>query len=193
MGMEKIDLFQQHKAEYKAGKSPAVVATGPAVFLAVDGTGEPGGEAFQEAIGALYGMAWTIKMTRKMAGQDEFKVCALQGVYQDRCDWQLRIRVPAFVKAAELKKAAAELVAKGKPEAVKRVALVKDKAARFAQVLQVGPYSTVGETVEALRAFAAAQGLALEGPLQEIYLSDPGRVAAEKLKTIVRQAVGAAR
>jgi hypothetical protein len=191
--MAKIDFFQEFKDEYKAGKKPAVVAARAAVFLAVDGTGEPGGEAFQSAIEALYAVAWTLKMTRKFAGQDEFKVCALQGAYQDRCEWQLRIRVPAFVTAAELKSAVAELVAKGKPEAVKRVRLVREKALRFAQVMQVGPYSTVSQTVEVLREFAAAQGLELEGPLQEIYLSDPRRVAAEKLRTIVRRAVRRAR
>ena len=191
--MEKIDFFQQFKDEYKAGKKPAVVSVKPAVFLAVDGTGEPGGEAFQSAIEALYAVAWTLKMTRKFAGQDEFKVCALQGAYQDRCQWQLRIRVPAFVTSAELKKTVAELVAKGKPGALKQVALVKEKALKFAQVMQVGPYSEVCRSMETLREYAAGQGLELTGPLHEIYLSDPRRVPPEKLKTIVRHPVSAAR
>ena len=58
---EKIDLFKKHKAEYKATAKPGFVETGPALYLMIDGQGSPGGEAFEERIGALYSMAFTIK------------------------------------------------------------------------------------------------------------------------------------
>ena len=58
----KIDLFKEYKAEYKATAKPGFVQTGPAQYLMIDGQGAPGGSEFEERIGALYSMAFTIKM-----------------------------------------------------------------------------------------------------------------------------------
>jgi len=184
--MEKVDLFRQFKVEYVTPRKPVLIDAGPAVYLAFRGKGEPGGEAFQQAIGALYGAAWTIKMTRKFAGEQDFKVCSLEGLYWERCDWQMLIRVPDFVSRTELRKAADALIAKGKPDTARQVELVKLKEGKCAQVLQVGPYSTASETIRALQAFAAEQGYEMAENCHEIYLNDPRRVAPEKLKTIVR-------
>lgn len=191
--MVKTDLFKEHKAEYAASKKPAIVNVGSAQYLAVKGKGEPGSQEFQDAIGALYGAAWTIKMTRKFADRPDFKVCTLEGIYKDKCDWTLLIRVPNFVTQAELKKAAAELIAKGKGDAVKRVEIIKLKEGTCAQVLQVGPYDSVCQTMEEITRFEEEHQLAGAGPLHEIYLSDPRRVPAEKLKTIIRHPVRKAR
>ena len=184
--MEKVDLFRQFKVEYVTPRKPVLIDAGPAVYLAFRGKGEPGGEAFQQAIGALYGAAWTIKMTRKFAGEQDFKVCSLEGLYWERCDWQMLIRVPDFVSRTELRKAADALIAKGKPDTARQVELVKLKEGKCAQVLQVGPYGTASETIRALQAFAAEQGYEMAENCHEIYLNDPRRVAPEKLKTIVR-------
>ena len=191
--MEKIDLNKQFKSEYVTPKKPVMIRVGPAVYLAFRGKGEPGGEEFQQAIGALYGAAWTIKMTRKFGGEQDFKVCSLEGLYWDKCDWQMLIRVPDFVTKTELKKAAAALIEKGKPEAVRQVELIKLKEGQCAQVLQVGPYSTAPETINLLQAFAAEQGYQMTENCHEIYLNDPRRVAPEKLKTIMRLSLRRAR
>ncbi len=187
--MQTVDLFKEHKTEYTTPKKPVLVNVGQGHYLAVSGQGEPGGPEFQEAVGALYAMAWTLKMTRKFGGEPDFKVGALEGVYHDRCDWQLLIRVPSFVTKAEIKKAAETLVKKGKPDAVRRVELIRLKEGQCTQVLQVGPYETVMQTVETLKTWAAEQGLQCNGPLHEVYLNDPRRVAPEKIKTIVRHPV----
>ena len=62
---EKLDLYKLHKADYVAKKQPVIVDLADARYLAIEGKGEPGGAEFQIAIGALYGMAFTVKMTRK--------------------------------------------------------------------------------------------------------------------------------
>lgn len=188
-GRETVDLYRQHKAEYAASKKPGVVVVGPACYLAVQGTGEPGSEEFQAAIQALYSLAWTLKMTRRFGGQDDFKASALEGVYRSRCEWTLLIRVPPFVTKAELRKAAEGLVQKGKPEAVRRVELIRMREGRCSQVLQMGPYDTVARTLEDLQGFEAQHGLACAGPLHEIYMNDPRRVAPEKIKTVIRRPV----
>ena len=57
---EKVDLYKLHKSEYVTPKEPVLIKAGPAKYLTADGVGAPGGEKFQEAIGALYSMAYTI-------------------------------------------------------------------------------------------------------------------------------------
>ena len=184
--MEKIELFRQFKREYVTSKTPVLIDIGPAAYLAFRGQGEPGGEQFQQAIGALYGVAWTIKMTRKFGGDQDFKVCPLEGLYWEKCDWQMLIRVPDFVAKAEIKKAAAVLVERGKGEAARQVELVNLKEGRCAQVLQLGPYSTAPLTIHTLQAFAAEKGYEIAANCHEIYLNDPRRVPPERLKTIIR-------
>ncbi|MDH4202569.1 MAG: GyrI-like domain-containing protein [Phycisphaerae bacterium] len=198
----KIDLFKEYKSEYKATAKPGFVQTGPAQYLMIDGQGAPGGSEFEERIGALYSMAFTIKMTRKFAGLGDYTVCKLEGLWftedgtddfanlpQEQWQWTLMIRTPECVKKADLEKAAKALLDKGKAEAVKDVRLEKLKEGKCVQVLHVGPYDQVCEAIEKMQAFAKENGKTFTGKHHEIYLSDPRRVAPEKLKTIVRRPV----
>ncbi len=195
---EKLDLYTQHKSEYVTPKEPALVDVSPAKYLTIDGQGAPGGDAFEAAIGALYGRAFTIKMTKKFAGRD-YKVCHLEGLWGDdptKCifdqpketwRWKLMIRVPDFITAQDLKHAAAKLREKGKPaDGVKLETLREGKCI---QVLHVGPYSDEGETGRRMLALEREKGLVQHGLHHEIYLSDPRRVPPERLRTILRQPV----
>lgn len=199
MAKTKIDLYQQHKQEYVAPKTPVLLTIKPAKYLAIDGRGAPGGPRFSAAIGALYAVAFTIKMTRKFAGKQDYAVSKLEGLWhfdgdpaktpRDEWRWTLVIRTPAFVTAAELRKAVATLLAKDKPAEVKEVRLETLKEGGCVQMLHVGPYDRESETIEMMRVFAGRKGLELAGPHHEIYLSDPRRVPAARLKTILREPV----
>jgi len=200
---DKVDLFALHKDEYAMPKTPQIVTAGKGRYLVIEGRGRPGSDSFQAAIGALYSIAWTIKMTKKFAGEGDFKVCPLECLYWtaegkcgdvplDEFSWRLMIRIPDFVKAADLRKAAKTLKEKGKTEPVDAVKIGTLAEGRCAQVLQVGPYEKAGETAALLQEFAGGQGLAFNGPYHEIYLSDPRRVAPERLRTIARVPVGRA-
>jgi hypothetical protein len=191
----KLDLFKEHKDEYAAPKAPALVEVSPAHYLAIDGRGEPGGEEFQTAIGALYGIAFTIKMTRKMEGLGDYVVCKLEALWWDtdrpRSDWswKMMIRTPDFVGKADLKSAAAKLVEKNKGEGADRVKLEKLEEGRCVQMLHVGPYEREHETIAGMMDFAEENGLKVAGRHHEIYVSDPRRVPPERLKTILRYPV----
>jgi hypothetical protein len=56
-------------------------------------------------------------------------------------------------------------------------------------MLHVGAYAEEKQSIERMRAFATAEGLKYHGKHHEIYLSDPRKVAPEKLRTILRQPV----
>ncbi len=77
----KLDLHRLHRDEYAPAREPIIVDVGEGRYLAVDGRGEPGGPEFQDKLGALYGMAFTIKMTRKHAGLGDYVIAGLEGQY----------------------------------------------------------------------------------------------------------------
>jgi hypothetical protein len=198
----KLDLLQQHKAEYVTPKKPVLLKVGPAKYLAVEGRGAPADVAFQAAVGALYAVAFTIKMTRKFAGKGDYKIAWLEGLWwgpDKRAPfavkspkdwrWKILIRTPTFVAARDLAKAQKELLAKGKVAEVAKVKLETLREGRCVQMLHVGSYATEPATIEAMLDFAEAQGLSFLGVHHEIYLSDPRRVPPGKLRTILRHSV----
>jgi hypothetical protein len=182
----KLDLYKTHKAEYAAPKKPIMVEIKPAQYLVIEGRGEPGGPEFQAAIGALYNVAFTVKMAYKFAGKKDYGVCKLECTYQDRTIWRLMIRTPDFIKTKDLEQAQAKLLAKGKDAAVGRVKLIRFAEGSCVQMLHIGPYTRICDTLAVMEAFARENNK-LSGGCHEIYLSDPRRVAPAKLKTILRQ------
>ncbi len=188
---EKVDFRKTHKAEFAAPKNPALIKVARARYLAIEGRGAPGGELFQTQIGALYGAAWTIKMTKKFAGEGDFKVCALEGLYWDwdkpaGMRWKLLIRVPDFVKQRDLKAAISALKEKGKDAEVDNLKFEKLNEGRCVQMLHVGPYTDECRSIARMQEFAAEQKLKVTGAHHEIYISDPHRVPPERLRTILR-------
>lgn len=196
----KLDLYAANRSEYITPKKPVLIQTRPAVYLTINGAGEPGNAVFQAAIGALYAVAFTIKMTNKFAGRD-YKVCGLEGLWwgsstesfmdapRESWQWKLLIRTPDFITREELTQTIEKLRQKGKPAEVSQVKLEILDEGRSIQVLHVGPYSEEPKTIAAMAEFATAHGLSNHGRHHEIYLSDPRRSKPEKLRTILRQPV----
>ena len=199
---EKIDLFKLNKDQYVSPKKPQLVEIKPAKYLAITGRGAPGGEEFSAKIGALYGAAYTIKMTLKFAGMQDYTVCKLECQYwldgdsydfsntpQEQWNWKFLIRTPDFVENEDLDRAAKKLLAKGKAPEVKQVKLESISEGLCVQALHIGPYDKEAETLTQMMDYAGEQGMEFHGMHHEIYISDPCRVAPEKLKTILRMPV----
>ena len=198
---KKLDLYSLRAAEYVAPRTARLVEIKPAKYLAIAGSGDPDGPSFGEKVGALYAVAFTVKMARKKAGKD-YKVAGIEGLWwgvgrtkwmiaqtRDAWRWKLLIRVPDFVAAREVVAAAKVLLAKGKGKAIARVKLETLREGRCVQMLHVGPYMDEGRTMDAMLECAKANGLRFTGRHHEIYLSDPRRVRPEKLRTILRHPV----
>ena len=197
--METIDLEGEHKKLYTAKRTPEEVAVPAGTFLTVEGVGEPGGEAYQAAIASLYGVVYTMKFTLKAAGVLDFKIPNLECLWLSdpnstpptEWEWRLSIRVPDRITVAQVAEAIRQVEArKGTDASV--VQRTDRQGGRAIQVLHVGPYDTVTDSYEKLRAYAQEQGLDVEGTGVEVYLSDPRRTAPEKLKTIVRMPLASA-
>ena len=193
----KLDLYQINRADYATPRKPVLLRIAPATYLGIAGRGAPGGEAFEQAIGALYSVAFTIKMASKFAGRD-YGVAKLEGLWwvdsgrsfmtepKDQWSWRLLIRTPDFVGDRELDAAGKNLAEKGKEPLFKEVELTTLNEGQCVQMLHTGPYDREPESIRQMEAFAAGQGYRFDGSHHEIYLSDPRRVAPEKLRTILR-------
>ena len=199
---EKIDLFKQCKADYQQAKTPVLLTIDKAQYLTITGQGAPGGPAFEDRIGALYAVAYTIKMTRKFTGQQDYTVCKLEcqwwldddaedfdKVPQEQWHWKMLIRTPEMVTDTDRTQARAALLEKGKSESVRNVTLESLTEGLCVQMLHIGPYDQEDQTVERMKAYAQEQGLDFHGCHHEIYISDCRRVPADRLKTILRHPV----
>ena len=199
-GDKKLDLYKANKDEYAASKvKPQLVQTHEAQYLTVEGQGEPGGDVFQAKVGAMYSMAFTIKMTRKFAGQGDYKIAPLEGLWwvdgsgtdffqtpRETWRWKLLIRTPDAVGPDDLARAGETLRSKNKPPGFEAVRLERICEGQCVQMLHVGPYATEAETIAKMLKLADENGLSLHGLHHEIYLSDPRRVPPERLRTILR-------
>lgn len=190
--MPKLDLYKLHAADYVTPKKAALVTIPPAQYLAVEGEGKPGGEESDRDIGALYAVAFTIKMASKRSGRD-YGVNKLEGLWWGKrgasWNWKFLIRTPDFIGEKERRQALETLREKGKPPETAKVRLESLDEGLCVQMLHVGPYDKEAPTIAAMEELAAGKSLAFHGLHHEIYLSDPRRVAPECLRTILRHPV----
>jgi hypothetical protein len=200
--MKAIDLKKTLKPFYAASAAkPAFVDVPPMNALMVDGTGDPNGPAFQEAVGSLYSVAYTLKFAFNKGKAIDYPVMALEGLWcaddpaffadgkRDEWRWTLFIVLPDIVGKKDVSEAVAAVKKKAKFPRFPEVRLEKFAEGKAAQIMHIGPYAAEGPTIEKLHRFVEEQGYRLRGKHHEIYLGDPRRSAPEKLRTIVRHPV----
>jgi hypothetical protein len=199
--LSKFDLFKEREADYVASKRPVLLEIPPARYLSISGHGEAGGREFQAQLGAVYNVAFAVKMAAKAGGRD-YVVSktegqwwgddpdeVLMGKQRTIWNWKLLIRTPDFVSEEEVAETRHKLGDKGKSPEAAQVKLETLDEGRCVQMLHVGPYTAEAPTLRAMRDFTTAQSLVLYGLHHEIYLSDPRRTPPAKLRTILRHPV----
>lgn len=205
--MDKVDLSKLHKPLYATGKKalePQMVEVPPLNCLMIDGEGDPNCSAwFEEAMQALYTVAYTLKFDRKHRGiEPDYRIMPLEGLWRMADDsefdpgmksawaWTMLIVQPDFITAEEIQRARGVAAAKKEVPRLNDLRLEVLREGNAAQVLHLGPYAEEAPTIIRLHAFIEEQGFTPRGLHHEIYMSDPRRTAPEKLKTIIRQPVG---
>lgn len=198
--METLDLTRTHRALYTATEKVKVVEAGPAVFLAAEGEGPPGEPAHEAAIRRLFELAWATKLALEYGGVLDFKVPPLECLWlsdptiapHTPWRWRLMMRLPEVITEAQLAGPRRYVEArKGFDTSEVRRRTFTEGAA--VQTLHTGPYGEEAAAYARLDAYAGENGLTLSGYGHDIYLSDPDRVAASKLRTIIRLPVSAKR
>lgn len=205
-----FDFKKEYKEFYLPKNKPAIVEVPPMNYIAVRGKGNPNveGSEYKQSIGLLYGIAFTIKMSKKgnhqIAGYFDYVVPPLEGFwwqsgvngidYSRKEDFQFIsiIRLPDFVTKKDFEWAIEEASRK-KKEDFSKVEFFTYNEGVCVQCMHIGSYDDELSTVKMMHDFMTAKGYKLditdERFHHEIYLSDARRVAPEKLKTVIRHPI----
>lgn len=205
-----FDYKKEYKEFYMPEKKPFIVMVPSMNYIGVRGQGDPNEEEgeYKQSIGLLYGIAYTIKMSKKgnhqMDGYFDFVVPPLEGFWwqdgvkgvdysrKENFRWISLIRLPDFVTRDEYQWAVEEGTRKKKKDFSKVEFLSIDEGL-CVQCMHIGPYDAEPETVARMHEFIDQQGYTLditdERHHHEIYLSDARKVAPEKLKTVIRHPI----
>ena len=189
---------------------PEIVTVPKINYIAVRGKGNPNEEEgeYKKSIELLYGIAYTIKMSKKgdhkIEGYFDYVVPPLEGFWwQENVDgidyshkenfqWISVIRLPDFVTKADFEWATEEATRKKKMD-FSKVEFLEIEEGLCVQCMHSGSYDDEPATVAAMDKFIADNGY--ENDISdtrrhhEIYLSDARKAAPEKLKTVIRHPI----
>lgn len=174
--------------------------------LMIDGTGAPGESEFSEAIGALFGTAYTLKFALKARGI-AWKVGYLEALWQGigaaaavepvqpgagvgAPTWTMFMELPDVATEADVAAAIEGAWTRHPSMAMGHLRVERWREGLVVEAMHVGPYAAETPTIERMMAAAEAAGLHPTGAHHEIYIGDPNRSAPEKLRTVLRQPVG---
>lgn len=211
--MEKFDFKKEYKDLYFPKTKPILIDVPNMKFIMVRGKGNPNREngEYQEALSILYGLSFTIKMSKmgenKIDGYFEYVVPPLEGLWwnkdeenvdyqhKENFEWISMIRQPEFVTEDVFKWACNEVREK-KGIDVSKAEFNEYTEGLCVQIMHVGPYDDEPKTIREIEKYITDNNLKNDigrnlknGMIRrhhEIYLSDPRRTLPEKLKTVIR-------
>lgn len=191
-------------------KKPTIVEVPAMNYIAVRGQGDPNDEKeeYAQALGLLYGIAFTIKMSykgdHKIQGYFEYVVPPLEGFWWQEntkgMDYTRKqdlyfismIRLPDFVTKEDFDWAIQEATKKKKMD-FSKVDFLNVNEGLCVQCMHIGSYDDEPDTVSAMHQFVKENGYTLDFNdhrwHHEIYLSDPRRCDVQKLKTVIRHPI----
>ena len=171
-------------------------------FVMIDGSGDPNtSPAYAIAVQTLYAVSYAIRAICKAELGRVHTVSPLEGLWhaddwsafanneRDAWKWTMMIAQPVWVDPALFTRSLERVSEKfdALPESLRYERFHEGLSV---QVLHIGPYTAEADTIARIhREFIPEQGLTERGVHHEIYLSDPRKTPAAKLKTILRQPV----
>ena len=170
-----FDYKKEYRAFYQPPKVPEIIDVPEMQFVCVSGTGDPNeeGGAYQQALGVLYAVSYTLKMSPR-AGH------LMDGFFD-------------YVVPAEDFRWAVETASAKKKLDCSRAELRTIREGLCVQMMHIGAYDDEPASVAQMNAFLRENGyendFTAERLHHEIYLSDPRKTAAEKRKTVIRHPV----
>lgn len=202
----KYEWRKNEREMYLPPKKPVLVDIPNFCFLSIHGSGNPNNPFFTECIEALYAVAYTIRMSHKKGLQPEnfyeYTVYPLEGVWdiseeaktswngtldKDELVFNLMIRQPEFVTQEFAKQAQEWAHTKNANQCIEKIEFTSCTDGKCVQMLHLGSYDNEPESFQIMEKFCSDNGLQRASRQhREIYLSDPRKVAPEKLKTVLR-------
>lgn len=205
-----FDFKKEYKEFYMPKGKPNIVTVPTMNYIAVRGIGDPndeGGE-YKRAIGLLYSIAFTIKMSKKLDHQIDgffdYVVPPLEGFwwqdgvvgidYSNKASfhWISVIRLPDFVTKKDFEWAIKEATLKKKQDFSKVEFFTYDEGL-CVQCMHIGPFDNEPKTVQLMHDFIEKNGYELnitdKRLHHEIYLSDARKISPDRLKTVIRHPI----
>ncbi|WMJ88551.1 GyrI-like domain-containing protein [Anaerocolumna sp. MB42-C2] len=205
-----FDFKKEYKEFYMPKNTPEIVIVPVTNYIAVRGIGNPNqeGGTYQQAIGILYAIAYTIKMSykgsHKIEGFFEYVVPPLEGFWwqdnvegvdygnKDSFHWISVIRLPDFVSKNDFDWAVVEATKKKKLDCSLAEYLTVEEGL-CVQIMHIGPFDDEPATVAIMNKYLNENGyindLSDTRLHHEIYLSDARKVESSKWKTVIRHPI----
>ena len=206
-----FDFKKEYKEFYMPKQVPAIVTVPPMNYIAVRGKGNPNDETgeYKEAVGLLYAVAYTLKMSAKsgyeMKGFFDYVVPPLEGLWwqqnseekidysrKDDFNWVSMIRLPDFVSPDDVEWAK-QTASEKKGLDCSKVEFMSLDEGLCVQIMHVGSYDSEPETVKLMDDYLEAEGYEKDindvRRHHEIYLSDPRKADPSKMKTVIRHPI----
>lgn len=200
--IRKVDYKKVFKEFYNPPKKPVILDIPVMNYLKIDGQGNPNTtEQFSEKTQLLYALSYSIRFAVKKTMNIAYTVMPLEGLwwaedmstFQTRdkgaWEWTLMIQQPEFVTAAMVEEGKTEVIRKKKLEQVNEVRFESYAPGTVVTMMHIGSYDDEAPNIQWMHKTAHEQGYELHGLHQEIYLSDPRKIAPEKMKTVLRQPI----
>ena len=188
-----FDYKKEYKEFYMPKTEPTIVTIPKMNYIAVRGQGDPNDEEgdYKAAIGLLYAIAYTIKMSKKgdhqIYGYFDYVVPPLEGfwwqngvdgidyAHKEIFQWISVIRIPDFVTEDDFRWAVDEATEKKKQDFSKVEFLIVEEGL-CVQCMHIGSYDDEPATVAMMHEFMEQQGYELDISDKrlhhEIYLGD---------------------
>lgn len=205
-----FDFKKEYKEFYLPKNKPEIVNVPKANYIAIKGKGDPNqeGGAYKEAIGVLYAVAYTLKMSYKtdykIKGFFEYVVPPLEGFWwQDNVEgidysnkssfnWISVIRLPDFVTKKDFDWATETATRKKKIDCSSAKFMTIDEGL-CVQIMHLGSYDDEPASVALMDEYIKNNGyvndLSQTRLHHEIYLSDPRKADPSKWKTVIRHPI----
>ena len=205
-----FDFKKEYKEFYMPKNKPEIVNVPAMNYIAVRGKGDPNEEngSYQKAIGILYAVAYTLKMSYKtnykIDGFFEYVVPPLEGFWwqnhTDRIDytdkslfnWISVIRLPDFITKKDFDWAV-EIAQKKKNIDCTSAEFLTLEEGLCVQIMHLGSFDDEPQSVSIMNEYI--ENNAYENDINEkrlhheIYLSDARKVPTEKWKTVIRHPI----
>lgn len=208
--MKAFDYKKEYQEFYLPKCEPEIVTIPPINYIAVRGQGDPNqkGGAYQQAVGVLYAVAYTLKMSykgpHKIEGFFEYVVPPLEGFWwqknirgiddsrKDLFNWISVIRLPDFVTKRDFEWAVAEASGKKKLDC-SSAEFISINEGLCVQIMHIGPFDEEPATVAVMDRYLQENGyvndITNDRMHHEIYLSDARKVEPSKWKTVIRHPI----
>jgi len=205
-----FDYKKEYKEFYLPKNKPEIQNIPAMNYIAIRGKGNPNeeGGAYKQAIGILYAIAYTLKMSYKGAhkidGFFEYVVPPLEGFWwqddikgvdysrKDTFHWISVIRLPDFVSEEDFLWAKVEAAQKKKMDCSLAEYFTLEEGL-CVQIMHIGAFDDEPATVALMDEYLEKQGYETDISdarlHHEIYLSDARKVEPAKCKTVIRHPI----